>query len=200
MKNRITILGIIDCSLYALIVTLYIVFKTELLLTLWEALTILSAPIMLLILLDILHRHGQAQGLYYTLTAVFGGCLIALTGAAHFVNITVTRRLIAQGVRVPTYLQIGHWPSAEMAVDYLAWGLFMGLAFITCACALGAAGKGVKRLKSTLIICGGLCLSGFLGSSMINENLWYLAPLGYGIGMILVCIQMLPIGNNPKAA
>ena len=34
---------------------------------------------------------------------------------------------------VPFYYQIGQWPSVEMAIDYLAWGFFMGIfRFLRC--------------------------------------------------------------------
>lgn len=191
MKNKIAILGIVDVSVYAVTVTLYLAFKTDLLLTLWEATTILSAPIMLLILLDILKKNVKVKSMLQSLTIVFMTCTIVLTSVAHFVNITVTRKLIAEGVDIPTYFQIGYWPSVEMAIDYLAWGFFMGLAFITTACSLYIAGSTTKRLKAILLICGGLCLLGFFGTVLFNENFWYLAPLGYGVGTIVVCIEML---------
>jgi len=191
MKNKIAILGIIDCILYAVVVALYLTVKSELLLTLWEAVTVISAPVILLLLLSILTENTKANSIFYSLVVVFMSCTIVLTSVAHFINIAVTRKLIAQGVTIPTYLQIGHWPSVEMAIDYLAWGFFMGLAFIMTACALYARNRMAKKLKILLLICGGLCLIGFFGSVIINENCWYIAPLGYGIGTILVCIEML---------
>lgn len=45
----------------------------------------------------------------------------------------VMRPLINEGVDVPSYFQIGQWPSVEMAIDYLAWGFFLGMAFICAA-------------------------------------------------------------------
>lgn len=195
MKNKIAILGITDVGVYAVTVILYLLFKSDLLLTLWEASTILSAPIMLLILLDIFKKSGREKSLLQSLTLVFMTCTIVLTGVAHFVNIAVTRELIAKGVNIPTYFQIGYWPSVEMAVDYLAWGFFMGLAFITTACTLNNAERTLKRLKNMLFTCGGLCLLGFVGTVLINENMWYLAPLGYGVGTIVICIQMLRISD-----
>lgn len=190
MKNKIAMLGIVDVGLYAVAVFLYLIFKSDQLLTLWEAVTILSAPIMLLVLLDILNKSRQVNSVFQSLTIVFMTCTIALTSITHFVNIAVTRKLIAEGVNIPTYFQIGYWPSVEMAIDYLAWGFFMGLAFIMTACALYAAGSTVKRLKTMLLICGSLCLLGFFGA-VLNENFWYLAPLGYGIGTTIICIEML---------
>lgn len=33
---------------------------------------------------------------------------------------------------------------------------------------------------------------------MINENLWYLAPMGYGVGTIVICIELLVIEKISK--
>ncbi|MCR5824108.1 MAG: hypothetical protein K6G60_06740 [Lachnospiraceae bacterium] len=122
---------------------------------------------------------------------VFMGCTCALTGAAHIVNISVTRRLISEGVEVPLYFQIGQWPSVEMAVDYLAWGFFMGLAFICLALPIASPDKAARHMKVISLICGILCLTGFIGALFINENIWYLAPLGYGFGLLVLCIMNL---------
>lgn len=191
MKNKIAVLGIVDVTIYAITVILYLIYKTEELLTLWEVITFLSAPVMLLVLLDILNNNRHVNLIFQRLTIVFMTCTIMLTSLAHFVNIVVTRRLIAEGINIPTFFQIGYWPSVEMAIDYLAWGFFMGLAFIMTSFALFKTDNLVKRLKLTLLICGSLCLIGFLGTVLINENFWYLAPFGYGIGTIVICIEML---------
>jgi hypothetical protein len=29
-----------------------------------------------------------------------------------------------------------------------------------------------------------------------NENIWYAAPMGYGIGTVILCIELLQIGEN----
>lgn len=193
MKNKIAILGMVDICIYTIAVALYLIFKLDILLTVWEVVTFLSSLIMLLILLDILKRSNQTKSVFKTLTVVFMTGTIILTSVAHFVNVAITRKLIAEGVDIPTYFQIGYWPSVEMAVDYLAWGFFMGLAFISTACSLYTSGNAFRRLKIMLLICGSLCLLGFIGAVLINENLWYIAPLGYGVGTIVICLEMIKV-------
>ena len=129
---------------------------------------------------------------------VFMSCTCTLTGLAHTVNMTVTRKLIAEGIAVPDYFRIGFWPSVEMAVDYLAWGFFMGLAFLSVGLAIRSGEKSKRLMKGLVIICGVLCLTGFLGAVLVHENLWYLAPVGYGFGTIVICIQMLRGRENGK--
>ena len=189
MSKKIFIIGIIDCVLYFISVTAFLVSKTGIALTIWELMTVFSGPIVLLVLL------GTASVLaipdiYRKVVASFMTCTCTLTAAAHIVNITVTRKLICDGINVPTYLQIGFWPSAEMAIDYLAWGFFTGLAFFFIWLPIWN-GKHNRKIKITILIDAILCLVGFFGALFINENIWYAAPMGYGIGLIVLCVEMI---------
>lgn len=123
----------------------------------------------------------------------FMTCTCAMTSVTHIVNITVTRALISDGADVPTYFQIGFWPSVEMIIDYLAWGFFMGLAFLWIGIAIKNKDKTEGIIKTTLLISGVLCFIGFFGTVFINENIWYAAPMGYGLGTLFICIQMLKL-------
>ncbi|SCW26489.1 hypothetical protein SAMN02910456_00091 [Ruminococcaceae bacterium YRB3002] len=190
MGKRIHLVGIIAIILYFLSVGSFLISQTEIALTIWELMTVISGPIVLLVLLELSHRLSSPD-LYRNAMAVFMACTCALTGVAHIVNITVTRRLISDGVEVPLYFQIGQWPSVEMAVDYLAWGFFMGLAFICLGLPLTSTDKTMRGLKVISLINGILCLIGFIGALFINENIWYLAPMGYGFGLLILCIIRL---------
>lgn len=190
MTKKIFTIGIITCILYFASVGLFLITKTEVALTIWELMTVLSAPIMLFVLLEI-STLAAITSIYKKAMLAFMSCTCSLTGAAHIVNITVTRALISEGIDIPTYFQIGYWPSAEMAIDYLAWGFFTGLAFLCLGIAIENKDKIKRSIKATLLTCGILCLIGFFGTIFINENIWYVAPMGYGIGTMIVCIQML---------
>ena len=186
MYKNIFIIGIITCVLYFVAVAGFLVFKTEVALTIWELITVLSAPVVMMVLLKLQQAVGSSSFYKHMATACLASTC-ALTAVAHFVNIAVTRPLISQGVDVPTYFQIGYWPSVEMAIDYVAWGFFCGLAFLCVA--LGVKNSMYKRLKITSLVCGLLCLLGFFGTLFIHENCWYIAIWGYGIGFIVLCIQ-----------
>ena len=190
MGKRIHLIGIIDIVLYFISVGAFLISKADKALTSWELMTVISGPIVLLVLLEL--SHGlSCSDLNRRAMQVFMGCTCALTGAAHIVNIAVTRRLMSEGVDVPLYFQIGQWPSVEMAVDYLAWGLFMGLAFICLGLPVASTDKTTRSLKVISLINGILCLIGFIGALFINENIWYLAPMGYGFGLLILCITRL---------
>lgn len=190
MTKKISVIGVFICILYFISVGLSLITKEEAALTIWELMTFLSAPVELLVLLD-LSNLVNATAIYKNAMLVFMACACALTSVAHIVNITVTRRLISEGINVPEYFRIGFWPSVEMAIDYLAWGFFVGLAFLCIGFATNSKDKQKLIIKVTVLVCGMLCLSGFFGAIFINENLWYVAPMGYGLGSMIICIQMM---------
>lgn len=190
LTRKISVIGIITCVLYFLSVCLFLITKSEAALTAWELMTVFSAPVVLFVLLE-LGNSLSIPSIYQKAMLVFMSCTCALTGAAHIVNITVTRKLLNEGVNVPVYFRIGFWPSVEMAIDYLAWGFFTGLVFLCVGLSGISNDKSERIMKSNALICGILCLMGFWGAVFINENIWYIAPIGYGIGTMVICIQML---------
>lgn len=190
MEKKVSYLGIVTCILYFIAVMLFLITKTEIALTLWETLTIIGAPVILFVLIGLANSLNISPN-YRNAMLVFMSCTCSLTGLAHIVNMTVTRKLIADGINVPNYFRIGYWPSIEMAVDYIAWGFFMGLAFLSVGVAINHDNKQNLMMKILVLVCGILCLTGFIGAIFINENLWYLAPIGYGFGVILICIKMM---------
>lgn len=124
------------------------------------------------------------------LTYVFTACCLLLTVSAHFLNIAVTNILIHNGIKVPVYFQIGQWPSVVMAADYLAWGLFLGLAFITAAIAISNI-KPLRKMRKTVLACGVLCLIGFIGPVVNNQNIWFIAVAGYTLGIVIISIELI---------
>ena len=129
MLKKISVTGILTCILYFVSVGMFLITKSDIALTFWELMTVISGPLVLLVMTGLADfLSSPAVGKRIMLVSM--GCTCGLTGAAHIVNISVTRGLMSEGIDVPTYFQIGQWPSVEMAVDYLAWGFFMGTAFL----------------------------------------------------------------------
>ncbi len=151
--------------------------------TFWELMTVAGAVIMLIVLI-VIAEDRKIQQIHHKLMMIALSGTFFLTSIAHFTSIGVVRKLESQGISVPDYFKIGTSPSIEMTVDYVAWGFFMGLAFI--AIFLGIKDKATKIISVT---CGVLCLCGFVGS-FISDPLWYIAPLGYGIGFLVMCIYV----------
>ena len=193
--KKIYIITIADVILYFISVLLFLVTQTDIALTVWELVTILSGPILLFVMLQLGNDLIRSKTVMYAMLS-FMTCVCILTSAAHIVNISVTRRLISEDVNVPSYFQIGQWPSVEMAVDYLAWGFFMGLAYLSLGLPPLKSEENKNGLRIALIICGFMCLIGFFGALFINENLWYIAPMAYGPGIIIICILAMFAGKN----
>lgn len=197
MSKRIPCIGIVAVILYFLSMGAFLASQADAALTVWEMMTVISGPIVLLVLLETSHRLATPD-IYRMLMVALMACVCALTGVAHIVNITVTRKLMQEGVAVPPYFQIGQWPSVEMAVDYLAWGLFMGLAFLCIGVPAVAGSKSERRIRIVSLFNSILCLIGFIGAVFINENIWYLAPLGYGFGLLILCILQLNLYKEKR--
>lgn len=191
-KAKVTVAysGIILCTLYLIVAAAFIATKTKMFLSGMEVMTIISATfipfLMVAIVTDTLSENSWWRHLTYTFTS----CCLLLTISAHFINLTVTNALIHNGISVPTYFQIGQWPSVEMAADYLAWGLFLGLAFISAAIATSNIAK-LRKMQITILVCGILCLIGFVGPILNNQNIWFIAVAGYTLGIILISIELL---------
>lgn len=176
--------GIITEILYFITVSLFIITKQEWALTLWETMTVVGAIIILVVLIEITDKVNM-KNIYRTLILIFTSGTLFITSIAHFTSIGVIRLLESQGQLIPNYFKIGYWPSLEMTLDYTAWGFFMGFTFLFL-------GLGIKNkiLKIISIICSILCFIGFIGT-FFKEYLWYAAPLGYGLGFLIICIIIL---------
>ena len=192
-QKKYACFGIICDGLYFLSVMLFMILKTEWALTLWETMTIAGAFVMLTELTVFADVFGIRPFFRRLLLISLSGTLF-LTAAAHVTSIGVVRRLIAQGVSVPDYFRIGYFPSIEMSVDYTAWGLFMGCAFLCLF--LGVRDQAFRTIAA---ICCALCYIGFLGSFFL-ESLWYPAPLGYGFGFLILCVYVLKKKAAPDCA
>ena len=181
--KKAAIAGIAGEILYFISMGLFLITQTGVALTFWELMTVAGAVIMLIVLI-VIAEDRKIQQIHHKLMMIALSGTVFLTSIAHFTSIGVVRKLESQGISVPDYFKIGTSPSIEMTVDYVAWGFFMGLAFI--ALFLGIKDKAMKIIS---VACGVLCLCGFVGS-FISDPLWYIAPLGYGIGFLVMCIYV----------
>ena len=166
--KKAAIAGIAGEILYFISMGLFLITQTEAALTFWELMTVAGAVIMLIVLI-VIAEDRKIQQIHHKLMTIALSGTVFLTSIAHFTSIGVIRKLESQGVAVPDYFKIGASPSIEMTVDYIAWGFFMGLAFI--ALFLGIKDKAMKIISAA---CGILCLCGFIGS-FISDSLWYIA-------------------------
>ena len=196
MNKKILYFSIVEVIVYFACVGAFLATQTQEALTMWELMTMISGPVVLLVLQEIAEALNITAR-WKSLMLVFLGCNATLTGVSHLINICVTRKLIAEGMEIPTYFQIGYITSTETVADYLGWGFFVGLAFFAMAAGTSKV-KEYRFYRISFIIDGILCLLGFIGALWINENLWYFAPVAYGLGILVLCIKGLKFQSTIK--
>lgn len=196
-KSKVTVAysGIVLCTLYLVVVVAFIATKLKLFLSGMEVMTIISALFVPFLIEAVIAHALPEKNFWIYIARIFALCCLLLTVSAHFINLTVTNVLINEGINVPTYFQIGQWPSVEMAADYLAWGMFLGLAFISAAIAISNIAK-LRKMQITVLVCGILCLIGFVGPIINNQNIWFIAVAGYTLGIILISIGLLRLNRQ----
>jgi hypothetical protein len=149
-------------------------------LAIMEALTLVAAPL-LVILMSSIHFTTQPDFKVYSLIALAFMILVAgLTSAVHFIGLTALRQTGTEGIV---------WPSMLYAVELLAWDIFLGLSLLFAAPVF--QGEGLKRkIRSTLIITGVLCITGILGPVTGNMRLQFISVLGYGVFLPVVWLMI----------
>lgn len=193
-RKSIAIFGIIICLIYFALTILLVASGEQIWLTFFEIITMISGVFMVALIMVLPFSQRQ----YIKHMAIIFACVcMILTNVAHVVNLTVTEPLLRKGVYISEYLQIGFWPSVEMAIDYLGWGLFMGLSFIYSFLGL-IKNNSTRKIRIMLLISGILCFIGFFGTVLINEHMWYIAPMGYGLGTLVICIELLVIDGKSQ--
>ena len=192
-KKTIAIIGIAVCIAYFVSTAALIFTAGKTALLCMEISTMAAGIYMVLLFISLPYSAAKGLSLFKKMSVICAAACMMLTNMAHWVNISVTQPLINAGLNVPDYFRIGTWPSVEMAVDYIAWGLFMSLAFLFAAKAI----KPNAGMRWLLVTCGCLCIIGFLGV-LVNENLWYIAPIGYGPGTVVLCVKLILQSKREK--
>jgi hypothetical protein len=182
VKKAIAYTVISFTILYFLIVAGYFLTASEILFRCWEIMIILAAPIILILLISILENVDKDKNCFKTAAIAFMICTATITATAHYANVISRNEIIFE-------FQLN---------DSLAWGFFMGLAFIFTSIALTSEIPKLKKIKYTTLICGCLCLLGLIGPISDITVLWFVAVAGYGIGTPIICIQLILFYKNQK--
>lgn len=180
-KMAIAYIGIGLTIVYFLAVAGYFLTESSLMSGCWEAMIILSGPIMLVVLISILENADENKKGFKTAAIAFMTCTTAITTAAHYANVVSPDKTIME-------FQLD---------DTLAWGFFMGLAFIFTSIALSSEIPKLKRVKYTTMVSGCLCLMGLFGPIFDIAPLWLIAVVGYGIGTPIICMQLISFYKKP---
>lgn len=193
IHKKAAIIGLIVCLLYFISVVALLAVGNQASIIFMETVTMLSGIYMVALIAALPYPKSAETSFTRTLAISFAASGMVITNVVHFVYMTVISPMADSGIIIPDYLTLGVYPSVIMAADYLAWGLFIGLAYIFSS----FTAKEDKHLRYLLLINGCLCIAGLLGVVLINENLWYIAPVGYGLGTAVCCIRLL-VGSKEK--
>jgi len=160
-----------------------------------EAMTIVSAPLLILLMVAI-HECAPQSTKVFSLAAL--GWILLLAGSTvivHFINLTLWRQISDQQ-KIDYVRFLGwEWPSMLYAIELVAWHLFFGLSIFFAAFAF--KGKGRERsVRITLITTGLLCIFGLIGP-VVGDLTWRLVGVfGYGIGFPIVCVLIARVFRN----
>ena len=188
-RKDISIIGITLICIYYFVVINFIATGSENWLIVFEVLTIISGIYFILFIMVIPFSHNEKNKKYKLLAIIYVSTLMIFTTIAHAISLNSIYN-IKNGIEIPDYLYIGKHSSYITPIEYLGWGIFLGLSFLCSFFGIENEQK-LKHLKITLLVCSCLCFSGFFGWLIINENLWYIGSMGYGIGTIVMCIELL---------
>ncbi len=181
-KAVIAYMGIIIIVIYFIVVTGYYLTESAFLFRLWEAMIIISAPVVLFVLISVLDYAGEGRNGWKTAAIAFMTCTMAITAIAHSSNVFFSQDVAADLL------------AAEFQpYESLAWGFFMGLAFICTFMSLSSGISQVTRIKHICMICGIFCLLGLLGPILDIAALWFVAVAGYGLGTPVICMCLLSL-------
>jgi hypothetical protein len=150
------------------------------LLGIMETLTLIVAPLMLVMMAAI---HGRASDERKTVSAIAFAFMILMTGttsAVHFVELTAMRQVASASLV---------WPSPAYALELLAWDVFLGLSLAFAALTFEDNGR-ERRVRRGLLVCGTLCLIGVLGPVVGNMRLQLVGVFAYGVLLPVVCLLL----------
>ncbi len=145
----------------------------------------------------ILHQAVTAEKKLFTraslaLIIIFA----ALTSINRYVGLTVVRQSIAAGnLNGLQWFLPYTWPSVMLALEFLAWGFFFGLACL-CLAPVFTKGKLEHSIFWTLIIIGVLCLLSIVGQLTGSSNLNFdpftmIGTIAWGPGFTILAILLV---------
>jgi hypothetical protein len=150
------------------------------LLAVMEMLTLLVAPVLLVMMAAIHGRAAHSLKTVSSLAFAFMTIATGLTSAVHFTALTATRQL---GFALLV------WPSSAYAIELLAWDGFLGLALVFAALTFQPAGR-ERHIRRGLLACGLLCLVGIVGPAVGNMRLQLIGVFAYGALLPGVCLLL----------
>ena len=151
-----------------------------------EALIVLSAAALVIMIIAI-HAYAPHERKTFSLMALpFIICSAVLTCGVHFASLTVGRHIDPRLFPLLSHqLSFEKWPTLAMALDLLAWDLFLGLALVSAACVFRR--EAARRVRVSMTAAGTLCLAATLGPVSGHMRIQYLGIAGYAFVLPIAC-------------
>jgi hypothetical protein len=150
------------------------------LLAVMEALTLVSACLLLVMMAAIHARAPLERRTFGLVSLAFMTLATGATSAVHFVELTAGRQL-GPGSLV--------WPSRAYALELLAWDMLLGLSLVFAALTFTGEGR-ERRVRRGLRLCGTLCLAGVAGPVTGNMRLQFIGVFGYAVALPITCAML----------
>lgn len=151
---------------------------------------ILLAGVAMIALMIVVHQYAEENLKIFGLLALIFMVLAAgTTMAVHFVELTVARNFDLVSQPALRRIFFPKWPSAFMALDFLAWDGFLGLSLLFAAPVF--SGDGLHRaVRWMLLVTAVLCLGGLIGP--ITGDLAYqtIGVAGYAFAFPTSCVAL----------
>lgn len=160
------------------------------LLAVMEVLTLLSAPLLLIMMVAIQGRAPRDRKAAGVVAIAFMILMTGTTSAVHFVELTALRQRGTAGLV---------WPSTAYALELLAWDVFLGVSLAFAAFTFERAGR-ERRVRRGLLVCGALCIVGVVGPAIGNMRLQIVGILGYAAVLPVVCLMLANLFRTDVAA
>jgi hypothetical protein len=159
-------------------------------LSILEFLLFLSVP-PLVALAAALHAYAEPMKKTSALAALaFMTAFATVTCGVHVVRLIVLRQLPAGEALEPSILRLYPWPSILLALDLLAWDLFLGLALLFACRVFTGRGRLHAAIRIGTMSSGVLCLVGFIGPLTGEMRVQFLAIAGYAFVLPATCALM----------
>jgi hypothetical protein len=156
-------------------------------LTLLEILLFVSLPPQV-VLFGAIHGYaGESKKTCALIALAFATLLTGISGAVHFVTLTVGRQTGYAGI--PGEHAFYPWPTVLLAMDLFAWDILQGLALLFAA-PVFHGGRLQRAIRATMFISGALCVIGVIGPASGDLRFQLLAIAGYAFVFPFVCLLL----------
>ena len=150
---------------------------------------ILLAAVTLVVMMAAVYAYAPPDRKAYALAALAFMIIFAtLTCSVHFAALTVVRRIDPK-LTSDLFRQLSFEasPTLALAVELLAWDFFFGLSMLF-ASRVFSGSRLENSLRTSMTLCGTLCVLGTLGPVTGEMRISWLGIMGYAFVLPIACV------------